>query len=302
MRKIQTEDTLRSINSAEDFPEIDITYSDEDIIFIDSIKEIYDSPPTKIGINSIVLCFSGRVQAEVNGSTMLLKKNQLLLCPPNTTIENVMTSPDYDCKLLCLTNRILQAFLRPYINIWNLAMYINKMKVRELTEEDMSFVLKFYELLKLCINEEGNLEYKKDIIKSLLQAALLGLCSILGRSINKDPYTPPTHSDSTFRKFLDMLNREGSKRHNVNYYADRLCITPKYLSLLCSKNSGKSAKEWIDEYINENVRFYLRSTDKSMKEISDIIGFPNASYFGRYVKEHFGVSPKTYRGGESADE
>ena len=83
----------------------------------------------------------------------------------------------------------------------------------------------------------------------------------------------------------------------MKYYADKLCITPKYLSIICKKNSGKTAKEWIQEYVTENVRFYLKSTDKSIKEISDILGFPNPSYLGRYVKERFGMSPKTYRDG-----
>ena len=130
-----------------------------------------------------------------------------------------------------------------------------------------------------------------------MQAMLLGLCAVLDMSIGKEEKRSTMLSGSTFRNFLDLLSKEGTKRHSVSYYADKLCVTPKYLSLLCSKNSMKTAKQWIDEYTMENVRFYLRSTDKSMKEIAAILDFPNASYFGRYVKDHFGMSPMDYRRG-----
>lgn len=292
---------IRDVSDITAKGEAEIAYSDEDFLIIDSAKEIKDSQPIRMGMYTIAVCKNGRVQGDMNGKTILMEKNQILICPPNTTIENIMTSPDYECKFICLTNRILQAFLRPYINIWNQAMFVNKMKVRDLDERGTDFAVKFQELLSLCIQSEAHIKYKKEVVRSLVQAGLLGLCGSLETSMEEDKYYAPSHSSSTFRKFLDLLSNEGNMRHTVNYYADKLCITPKYLSILCTKNSGKTAKEWIDEYTMENVRYYLTSTDKSMKEITDILGFPNSSYLGRYVRERFGVSPLAYRNGKGKD-
>ena len=78
-------------------------------------------------------------------------------------------------------------------------------------------------------------------------------------------------------------------------YARELYVTPKYLSLVCKQHSGKTALQWIEEYTLADVDYYLRSTDRSIKEVVNLLGFPNASFFGKYVKEHLGVSPMVYR-------
>ena len=95
--------------------------------------------------------------------------------------------------------------------------------------------------------------------------------------------------------FLDLLKNEPVKKHPVNYYADKLCITPKYLTAVCKRESKKSASEWIGEYILEDVRYYLRNTNKTIKEIITLLNFPTTSAFGTYVRKHLGVSPNQYR-------
>ena len=74
-----------------------------------------------------------------------------------------------------------------------------------------------------------------------------------------------------------------------------LPFAPKYLTAICKKNSGKTANEWITEHVLEDIRYYLRHTDLSIKQICDRLGFPNSSFFGKYVKDHFGVTPLEFR-------
>jgi AraC-like DNA-binding protein len=77
--------------------------------------------------------------------------------------------------------------------------------------------------------------------------------------------------------------------------ANDLGISAKYLSALCKKHSGKTANEWITEHVLEDIRYYLKQTDYSIKKICDLLGFPNPSFFGKYVKEHFGQTPAQFR-------
>lgn len=65
--------------------------------------------------------------------------------------------------------------------------------------------------------------------------------------------------------------------------------------MVCKQHSGKTALQWIEEYTLADIDYYLRSTDRSIKEVANILGFPNASFFGKFVKEHFGISPMSYR-------
>ena len=98
-----------------------------------------------------------------------------------------------------------------------------------------------------------------------------------------------------FQKFLDLLHSEQIKYRTVEAYADELCISPKYLTAICKKQSGKTAIQWIHEQLLENIRYYLKHTDFSIKQICDKLGFPNTSFFGKYVKDHFGMTPVQLR-------
>lgn len=78
-------------------------------------------------------------------------------------------------------------------------------------------------------------------------------------------------------------------------YADRLCITPKYLSAVCKATTGKTASDIINRYVVEDIRRLLKQPGKSIKEIANELDFPNLSFFGKYVKKHLGTSPTQYR-------
>ena len=69
----------------------------------------------------------------------------------------------------------------------------------------------------------------------------------------------------------------------------------KYLSVVCKQMSDRTASSWIEEYLNEDIRFHLRNTTKPIKEICKILNFPNLSFFGKYVKGQFGCTPTEYR-------
>ncbi len=95
-------------------------------------------------------------------------------------------------------------------------------------------------------------------------------------------------SQSHFQRFLDLLHANDVKRHTVEAYASEL-------TAVCKKNSGKTANEWITEQVLEDIRYYLRQTDLSIKQICDKLAFPNPSFFGKYVKDHFGMTPLEFR-------
>lgn len=94
---------------------------------------------------------------------------------------------------------------------------------------------------------------------------------------------------------MEMLQNSEVKHKTVEYYSKELCVSPKYLSAICRQQSGKTAKEWIREYVMEDIRFYLKQTDYSMKEICNKLGFPNSSFFGKFVKQYFGMTPVMFR-------
>lgn len=289
----QEEITLQTLTDNED---IRVGYSDNDIVIIDSIQKFAEFSAAHVSMNAITICTQGKVQGTLNGQPMEMHKNQAAIIPQNVIVSDLLVSPDFDLKALFLTNRILQGFLREKMPIWNDVVYVRKMHIITLEDEDLRFYSNFYEMLSLCFNKNGNHPFFTDVIQSLLRAAILGLCGALKQRVlvDKMPLDVCTSSNH-FQHFLDLLHSIEVKHRKVEWYATELCITPKYLSALCKKHSGKTANEWITEHVLEDIRYYLKQTDYSIKQICNLLGFPNASFFGKYVKEHFGMTPVQFR-------
>lgn len=283
--------TIKSLSEKSE--ELQIGYSDNDIVIVDSIQRFAEVQAAHITMNAVVICTCGKVQAEMNGHFIELQKNQVAIIPENVTATEIMVTPDFDMKGMFLTNRILQSFLREKMNIWNDMMYVHRLHIITLEDDDLLFYTHFYDMLSLSIERGNDNPFRTDVIQALLRSAILGLCGSMKQIISEKsiPSTPNIH----FQQFLDLLHSGELKRQTVETYANRLCITPKHLTAICKKHSGKTANEWIREQIIENIRYYLKQTDLSIKQITNLLGFPNTSFFGKYVKDHFGMTPKQLR-------
>lgn len=301
-----------TIQTLADNEDIQIGYSDNDIVVVDSIQQFTEVNTAHVSMNAIVICTSGKVQAQMNGIQMELHKNQVAIVPQNVTVTDVMISPDFNLKGMFLTNRILQSFLREKMNIWNDMMFIHRHYIVTMDEDEILFYTHFYDMLTLAIAKGKDNPLHTDVIQSLLRSAVLALCGAMKMKLSADCSLLSARpegalsSESTltsqlsigkshFQRFLDLLHSSDVKRHTVEAYASELCISPKYLTAVCKKNSGKTANEWITEQVLEDIRYYLRQTDLSIKQICDRLGFPNPSFFGKYVKDHFGMTPMTFR-------
>ena len=290
--KQHEEVTFQTLADNED---IQIGYSDSDIMVVDSIQQFAEVNTAHVAMNAIVICTNGKVQAQMNGIQMELHKNQVAIVPKDVTVTDVMISPDFDLKAMFLTNRILQSFLREKMNVWNDMMYIHRQHIVTMDEDEILFYTHFYDMLTLAIERGKENPYHTEIIQALLRSAILGLCGAMKWMLSANNHETRT-TGSHFQRFLDLLHSSERKRHTVESYASELWISPKYLTAVCKKNSGKTANEWITEQVLEDIRYYLRQTDLSIKQICDRLGFPNPSFFGKYVKDHFGMTPIQLRG------
>ena len=96
-------------------------------------------------------------------------------------------------------------------------------------------------------------------------------------------------------RFLALVTEYHNKERGVAFYADKLCITPKYLSKLIKQATGRSAPDWIDAYVVLEAKNLLRYSGKSIKEIVQDLNFPSQSVFYKYFKSHTGLTPSEYR-------
>ena len=123
---------------------------------------------------------------------------------------------------------------------------------------------------------------------------LIALCCLL-RKNSLVTSEKPRQNVSLFTQFLNLLQHAQVKYQTVEYYASELCISTKYLTDICKKNSGMTPGQWIRQYVVADITNYLLQTDLSIKEIAAKLGFSNTSFFGKYVKDTLGYTPTEYR-------
>ena len=104
-----------------------------------------------------------------------------------------------------------------------------------------------------------------------------------------------SRGEAIFAQFLQMLEQHFRAERRVSWYAEQLCITPKYLSEIVKSISKRTPNEWIDSYVILELRVQLKNTTKPIKKITEELNFPNQSFLGKYFKERTGLSPSEYR-------
>lgn len=142
------------------------------------------------------------------------------------------------------------------------------------------------------------LPYDTRRLTGLSVGPLLSLFELCLEHQEERKHEPVSHRRKVFDHFVSMVNEHAQEAHTLDYYADRLCMTSRYLGTIVSDISGETAKEWIDRALVIKAKIMLRHTDEQVTQIADSLGFPNSSFFCRFFKQHAGISPLAYRRNE----
>lgn len=276
-------------------------YDDQDVQIYYNTRYFAMNQSGKLDTHLIVICRRGMLQGEYSNKKFALEKDEILFISPGISLSQVMLSADFECIVLRISSTMMNTFLHNNSNLWNRTVYINNVNKYHLDSFSMQFTDKFHELLSMLINNEDDgfihSDLGHDMIHSLLKSSILGLCYVMSvRSNNFDNPVDKKHQPTVFfNKFLALLQGRRIKHCKVEEYASELFITPKYLTVLCKRVSGKTANEWIREYTLADITYYLDNTNLSIKEISHRMGFESPSFFGKYVKQYLGCTPQQYR-------
>lgn len=271
------------------------SYSDGDIVILDNQLRGDPSNLYQLDMVMMAICAKGKVQMDLNGTTYRAAKGDIIVCPPNTLIENVMISPDMDCKVIGLSNRAIQQSLHIGKNLWNMILYVVRNPVIHLDEDHQALMSLYHDLLRHKVKDhEGH--YQREVMQSLFQAMFYELCSIIRPNIDERNLDMGLkQGDMLFKRFLRLLGESDGRERSVSEYARKLNVTPKYLSTVTKSASGKTALQWIHEHTKEKIARLLRYSDLSIKEIANELDFPNLSFFGKFVRTHLGMSPSEFR-------
>ena len=168
---------------------------------------------------------------------------------------------------------------------------IRSMPYRQIPPKEMSLIKKYMVLIGDAISNMND-EFGRSAVLYLLQAFTI-VCTKQFPSEWEPEKTARLKEIS--QDFIRLVSENVETERNLSFYADKLCITPKYLSDVIVRTTGKRALGWIEDYIMMKAKSLLTDTSLSISTIARQLNFYTPSDFCKYFKKSEGISPKRYR-------
>lgn len=276
----------------------DIEFTDADIVCFDNANDLIFLDKPQSGAYAALLCLGGKGSCVIDNKPIEMHRGDCIFNYPTQFIENAMASFDFECIGFVMSPAFFESIFQLDCMFWDVKLIMLKTPVIHLDEEEISLFRSDYAFLKKKL-ENRKMPHYKAMINLLLQTLIYEFCDCIVPKF-ADVHHNFTSSESLFRRFIDLATAQTPRQREVNHYANQLCVTPKYLSVVCKQMSGSTAGEILNSMTVEHIKRSLRTTDKSIKEISTSLGFDNLSFFGKYVRRHLGMSPREYRQAKEA--
>ena len=241
---------------------------------------------------TIILCTGGRKELQINFADYTLTPGSLAFIYPNSMWRPLATSSDFEAHYFSIQGTSAKEW-NAFIDldtVFSLSSYIAKHPHTQLSLDETQVMTQYLNLLKS--RYEANAQ--AIIIRFILSAFTLELNRIF-TAREKSDRSKISRQEDILWKFLTLLKQYHKEERTVNFYADKMCISPKHLSSVIKQMSHKTAHELIADFVTMTAKRLLKATTMSIQEISDELNFANQSFFGKFFKQNTGQSPSAYR-------
>ena len=244
----------------------------------------------------IVICHQGMFRFQVNGTSFAASMGETIFLSPEILFHVQETSSDFRFTLLFYRVEQIRHMLGNTVMSMRLysTLYPKACTVAQTGYEEM--LMSYARMLLVLDQKEKRDTYSDHEQKLLLMAVTYRLCSIFSASLT----TPRKEMDrkiETFEELVKLIDANFMRERGVAFYADQLCLTPKYLSVIVKSVCGKTVQQLIFKAIIRRSIYLMKNTNMTIQQIACELSFPNASSFGTFFKKHTGLSPKNYRMG-----
>lgn len=251
--------------------------------------------PCRIEAVTTLVCINGEAECVINLKQYHLCSNMIVVGFPDDIIQ-IVSSCRLEAYAVLMSPRLINELAVDNSRRSDFYLRIRQNAVCYLPQNLMQSLKPYYALLRNNIQTQT--EETGEIIRGLLHAfAYSVIARIRAHQPQQESDTTATgrHSSQLFGEFMTLVKRHHTCHRGVKFYANKLCLTPNYLSGVVKEYTGKTATEWVNDFVILEAKIMLKDTGYSIQEISDRLHFPDQSTFGKYFKKLTGVSPKMYK-------
>lgn len=272
------------------------------LVLTDNLNEEWDKNnepqhpefPVQMTMAVIIFCQSGEIAMDIDLNEFRLTEGHVAFILPDSFVrmKHVATGTKY----------IFMAFASDFVKLVGdvkmsieFGRIIKEQPVHYLTRTTLEESLNTYQSLKKKLIQK-DYHFKESVAKAYLQIIHYNIFQVFAQALKqKDEQHPTSRKKELFMHFMEAVKEHYINHRNITYYADQLCVSPKYLSSVVHTVSGKYATEWINQYVILEAKAMLKTEGTSIKDVSNKLHFANQSFFAKFFKQHTGYTPKEYK-------
>ena len=246
-----------------------------------------------------ILCVHGNGVISTGAQCFHLQEMSEIIFWDGSIMQLLHSSDDFQVRMVLYPKRVfLQAAVSLDTTFFN---YMREFPLynhgQEKDAQSWENVNLWLDMAKMLVTQPAGL-FKERLELNFLQSMLMWIFSTI-----PDTYVSVarsyTRKQLLFHRFMHLIHEHALREHQIGFYADRLCISSRYLNEITVEYSkGKTPKELIDEQLTVEIKVQLNKLDLSVEEVAGICCFPDSSYLSSFFKKHTGITPKEFRNRE----
>lgn len=249
--------------------------------------------PHRLERSVFALCFEGEVRVQIDLKEYVIRKNDFMLAAPGQMVQAYEGSDDFEGFCFVADSELMREKRMDMEEVLPLFFYLKENPVTHIADSECGVVVEYLYLLQRKTEDSSN-SYQRELVYHLLRAFLYELTNML-RKRAVIQQGKKSRKELQFETFMRHVTTHFREQRSVMFYANEMYLSPKHLSRVIKEVSTRSASDWIDAYVVMEAKALLKASRMTIDEISHELNFANQSFFGKYFKQHTGMSPSQYR-------
>ncbi len=245
---------------------------------------------------SMILCLSGSIDLNVNLESCHMSPGMLLVMSPDCVFNvNRVDWDNLDAYVFVTSPEFIRDINFEVSIMTSMNLTPNQPLLLNLGSEEVRLMSRYFDLIYFNTVDNTDARYVRSISRSLIAAAVYQLMQFVSRRADSENSRPVSRRANYVKEFMQLVFQHHRQERGVAFYASKLFISSKYLSLIIKESTGRSAAEWIDDYVILEAKNLLRFSGKNVQQIAYELNFSNQSSFGKYFKHLTGMSPTKFQ-------
>ncbi len=231
---------------------------------------------------------SGTGHAIINLIDYTINKGTMLFIGGGSIVQPISFTPDFDMEAISVNDELLQMLFNGRVPS---CLISGESKTTiPMNEEEENIFNRLIEDAWLIVHSNS---IDKDTFFCVTKAILCMYSNLNNKTgVNGEVHT---HEREVFLKFINLVHKFSKKERSLGFYANKMCMSQRYLGTLISNASDTTAKEWIDKSVIAEAKVMLKHSDMQVSQISEALNFPNVSFFCKFFKRLTGTTPQGYK-------